>query len=203
MKSWSMFQNIYKLPLTTYIDIITTNDLKLLVISGNPTNEEIEAHWSKLQDEYIEAIGGDEIKSKLEDTCDKMIMQSRVVRARALITIIASIPSEALFKMLYEFDYPLPYYEYSEDNLEKVLKIFIAHYKLSFVNLQSIFSKQENVSNEDLELDYKYFMTTIVDMNNTMKINLNINELSLGEYCINVARYREYCIKLQTAHGNS
>ena len=194
-KPLNMYQNIHKLPLSIFIDILTSKNYNLLIIEGAATIEQLEAQWQLLFNEYTELIGGTEIINKIETVKDIALLESKLKRAMALLEIIQIKQSEALYEMLYEFDYPLPIKkDYSIENLNNVLKIFIAHYKRDYLELQtSAMTIENNQSSEVQKIDYNYFLKTIISMSTGFKMDININNLSVGAYCAYVNQYKQYC----------
>lgn len=193
--SLNTYQSIHKLPLTIFIDILSTQNYELLIINGNCSPDELKPIWEQLYNDYAVAIGGKEFEDKLFSVKDTVIFQSRIQRARNILEVIKVKPNEQLFKLLYDFDYPLPILEYSTDSLNKVLKTFIAHYKRDLIELQQMATTLENTGN-DVAMDYNYFVNIIVDMSTAFKMSININELSVGQYCIFVQKYKAYCDSL-------
>ena len=190
VKQLSTFQNIHKLPLTVFIDVLVTKNLQLLIIDGNATNEDLTPIWETLYAEYMDSIAGAEMRGRLESVKDSAIIQSRINRARITLELIEKISDKRLIELLYDYDYPLP--PLTADNVELVINTFLAYYKSDFIDLQ-ILAKQDESEGDEITIDYNYFMSTIVDMNIGMKTNININELSVGAYCAYVNKYREYC----------
>ena len=190
VKQLSTYQNIHKLPLTVFIDVLVTKNLQLLIIDGNATNEDLTPIWETLYAEYMDSIAGAEMRGRLESVKDSAIIQSRINRARITLELIEKISDKRLIELLYDYDYPLP--PLTADNVELVINTFLAYYKSDFIDLQ-ILAKQDESEGDEITIDYNYFMSTIVDMNIGMKTNININELSVGAYCAYVNKYREYC----------
>lgn len=192
--SLSMYQNIHKLPLTVFIDILTTKDYSLLITQGNATNEQLAAQWELLYTEYIEAISGSEMKGKMEAVKDTVTLQSKLGSAEKIITVLSTLTDpahiEKIIDLLYLFNYPLP--AFNGENHESVINAFIAYYKSDYIDLQ-VMASTESESTEEIIIDYGYFMSTIVDMNIGMKSNININDLSVGAYCAYINKYRQYC----------
>lgn len=190
--SLNIYQSIHKIPLTIFIDILSTQNYELLIINGNATKEELKPIWEQLYNDYAVAIGGKEFEDKLVSVKDTVIFQSRIQRARNILEVIRIKPSEELFKLLYDFDYPLPELKYSHESLDRVLKIFIAHYKRDLIELQQMATTIENQGGA-VEMDYSYFTNIIVDMSTAFKMSININEISVGQYCIFVQKYKAHC----------
>lgn len=189
----NIYRSIHKLPLVAFIDILTTKNYNLLIIEGECSNDELISVWGDIFNEYTEAIGGKELEGKLNSVKDTIIMQSRVQRARTLLEVIRIRPCEELYNQLFDFDYPIPKAkEYSIESLDKALKVFLAHYKRELIDLQEMAVQVESQGEESV-LDYNYFMNIIVDMSTAFKMSININDISVGQYCIFVLKYKQHC----------
>lgn len=196
--SLNMYQNIHKLPLTVFIDVLVSKDLTLLITQGIATEEQLLAQWELLYSEYIDAISGPEMIGKMETLKDSALVQSKISRGKLILDIISTLPDDRLIELLYSFNYPLP--QFNGSNHELVINTFIAYYKNDFMNLQIMADQPD--SKEVVTIDYNYFMSTIVDMNVGMKSNININELSVGAYCAYVNKYRQYCKTMSKNNKN-
>lgn len=185
-----MYRSIHSLPLTTFIDVLIDNDFER--VGG-------EVEWERLYTEYTELIGGKELQGKLRSVKETIITQSRIQRAKGLLDVLAIRPCKELYEQLYQFDYPLP--TLSESNIDKVLKIFVAHYKRELIDLQE---QAMLLDKSDVQgvLDYQYFVTIIVDMSTAFKMSINIIEISVGQYCIFVQRYKQHCEQILKQQNN-
>ena len=177
----NMYHNIHKLPLLTFIDTLIDNDYSR--VGG-------EVEWERLYNEYTELIGGKELQGKLRSVKETIITQSRIQRAKGLLEVLALRPCKELYEQLYTFDYLLP--ALTESNIDKVLKVFIAHYKRECIELQEQAMLLDKAEVQGV-LDYQYFVTIIVDMSTAFKMSINISEISVGQYCIFVQRYKQHC----------
>ena len=175
------YQNIHKLPLLTFIDTL---------LDGNYERVGGAIEWERLYTEYTELIGGKELQGKLRTVKETIITQSRMQRAKSILEVLAIRPCKELYEQLYTFDYLLP--ELTESNIDKVLKVFVAHYKRELIDLQEQAISLEKTTDNGV-LDYQYFITIIVDMSTAFKMSINISEISVGQYCIFVQRYKQHC----------
>lgn len=175
------YQNIHKLPLLTFIDTLLDSNYER--VGGA-------IEWERLYTEYTELIGGKELQGKLRTVKETIITQSRMQRAKAILEVLAIRPCKELYEQLYTFDYLLP--ELTESNIDKVLKVFVANYKRELIDLQEQAISLEKTADNGV-LDYQYFITIIVDMSTAFKMSINISEISVGQYCIFVQRYKQHC----------
>lgn len=58
----SFYQSIDELPLNRFVDCLVDDNLKALVITGDPTNEQLYEAWGNISADYAERIGNHEFK---------------------------------------------------------------------------------------------------------------------------------------------
>src|ERR1044072_6283374 len=56
------YHRITELPLSRFVDCLVDDTIYALVLSGKPTDEELNAAWVSIQGEYAEAIGNHEYR---------------------------------------------------------------------------------------------------------------------------------------------
>ena len=186
----NIYPNIHKLPLLTFIDTLLDSNYER--VGG-------QLEWERLYTEYTELIGGSELQGKLRTVKETIITQSRMQRAKGILELLTIRPCKELYEQLYTFDYLLP--ELTEKNVDKVLKIFVAHYKRELIDLHEQAIAIEKTT-DNAVLDYQYFVTIIVDMSTAFKMSINISEISVGQYCIFVQRYKQHCEQILKQQKN-
>ena len=192
-----LLHRINDVPLSVFIDCICDNDYKGLIISGNPTNEEIATAFEAIYEQYIEAVGGKDLLRHIRQIKEIAISQNRVVSAECIIETFKLYPTEGLYEQLYKFGYNLPKKPYNYSNVNEVLRIFVANYKYDFRKLEKLILEFESVNKSDGEKSSgytrEYFIGSLVDMSEAFKFNISEKDLSLLQYCIYINRYKAYC----------
>lgn len=180
---------MYMLPLSVFIDIQMSSNFKAL--AKYMKSSDYESLWEELYQEFITIItGGNNGENEIDN---QIVEYGRISIARGLIRVILVRHTEKLFNMLYEFDYPLPILDYNDENVAKVLQLFTSYYKRDFVMYQASLPKEKE-QNVEIELDYQYYMDTIVEINGGLKTNLSIETLTVGAYASYVAKFKKFIL---------
>jgi hypothetical protein len=64
-QSCLIYSDISKLPLSRFIDCSVDGDISALIIEGEPSQDELQAAWAQILEQYSEAVGDNEQKAML------------------------------------------------------------------------------------------------------------------------------------------
>jgi len=190
-----LHNTIHKLPLTIFIDIMVSKDLSLLVIEGEPTQEELTTTWQNIISEYSQAISSKEVSIKMDSLTELMQLETIIRIGDTLVRILEMNPKKETFELLYEFGYNLPQKEYSEDNLKVILPIFLGHFRLD-KHKYSILSehKEKQAKNQEKkqDFDYEYFNDMISEIGINLNTHLDIDKIMTGVFCSYMNKLQKY-----------
>lgn len=196
-----LHDNINKLPFTLFLDIVDTKDLKLLIIEGNPTQEQLDKAWETINNAYVNIVNGAKESVEMVEAKELTIEGSKINRAQLLIDVITKIgPREALIEELYSFGYDLP--ENTDKNLQQIVQAFIANHKRDYVSLQEL----KNQTPEETEtpiIDASYYLETVAIMMAGLKCSIDVNTLTLGLYASLLKQYKQFCKTLLNVQANA
>ncbi len=193
-----LYRNIDELPFNIFLDCQCDKQLQGLIISGDPSEAELIALWEELAREFVSRFDEKAATGKLMKTIDAAIYQCKIVSAENLIAIAAILPSQDVFNCLYDYGYPLPKMDYSEESMAKLLRIFVGHYKLD----RTSYSLLENEDVEKTEVgrsaDRKQFIDLLTEMAIGFKTPVSTpNQIMTGQFCSMVNQYRTYIDNLK------
>lgn len=184
-----LYHRISDLMLDKYITAKCDNDLSVLIISGNPSESELQQCWESIEEQYSEAIGGSQGKARLNEVKDYLELQIRIDRGLSLIrTISGGFVGDSLLQDLISFGYPLP--RYNGDNMDTILKSFEGYLKRQMIDLRQM-HKQLTDGKGKTELkrsDYYDMITAIAEY---MGVVLKESDTSTALYCAMVVRYNK------------
>lgn len=153
VNSW--YKNCSELPLYNFIKATITNDVTWLKISGNPSDEDLHEAWSTIQGDFE-----DMQKDSQSDYLLNLISQITYTdeRLRIIYNVVSILEikrSEALISILQnELGFN---YEYSEESLQRDLKLTLSEIKMDQVNLELSRKEYEDYKAKGkpvTELDY-------------------------------------------------
>jgi len=190
-----LYTTIHKLPLQIFIDIIVDEDLKLLIIEGEASEEVLNETWQNILNEYTQAISNKEVINKIDETKNLLKKETTIKIIDSMLRMIELKPCEELFNLLYLFNYPIPKLEYSEENLRAILPTFLAHYKKERFDYQLLIKSIEEKSkgkNKDVKLGYDYFNNMIAEIGIAFSTTLDIRTITTGIFCTYVNKLHKH-----------
>jgi hypothetical protein len=191
-----LYQNIYELPLRVFIACLIDKKYELLVIEGEYNEEQAMKAWTNLISEYSNAINPTESKLKIETILNAVNIEGRlgvIENTIELLTSCGDVVKESVYPMLFKFGYPLPRLPYSLENLAKVLKIFIGHYKLESHKYSILKNQTTDESENKDEYSWDSFQSILTTISLTMKMPpIDIQQITTGQFCTYVSQFNNY-----------
>lgn len=190
-----LYLSINKLPLSIFIDCLVDKDYSGLIIEGTPTNEEIEKAWSVIMEEYGNAVSPNEVESKLRDLKTLARKEYQIKRIELVLELLQEVPCEKLYNMMYTFGYTLPKLKYSQDNVDKVVTLFIAYLKKDITDYQILAKKLETKQDDTDKPKYtrQYFDDVLSSISIALKMpTISVNNITLGAFCAYLNRYNAF-----------
>lgn len=195
-KTLKLYQNIYELPLRVFISCLIDKKYELLVIEGGYNEEQAMKAWTNLISEYSNAINPTESKIKIETILNAVNIEGRlgvIENTIELLTSCGDVVKESVYPMLFKFGYPLPRLPYSLENLTKVLKIFIGHYKLESHKYSILKNQTTDESENKEEYSWDSFQSILTTISLTMKMPpIDIQQITTGQFCTYVSQFNNY-----------
>jgi hypothetical protein len=187
-KSSTLLHHIKDLPMALFIDVATTDNFALL---GTGTAEQLQDAWDNIMQEYDSAIGSKDAHYRLEQVKELFILQSKIARGNAIITILKNSPSIEIYNELFQFEYDIPEMEYCEKSIQRMVVLFKAHQKLDISNYTLIINEFEsqNKDNESQKITRDSFINMIGAFTTHYKMAFNIKTESVEMYCTYVRMY--------------
>lgn len=179
-----------------FISCLVDKKYQLLVIEGDYDEEKALTAWVSLISEYSEAINPTESKLKIESVLNAVNIEGRlgvIENTIELLTSCGDVVKESVYPMLFKFGYPLPRLPYSLENLAKVLKIFIGHYKLESHKYSILKNQTTDESEGKEEYSWDSFQSILTTISLTMKMPpIDIQQITTGQFCTYVSQFNNY-----------
>ena len=197
--SWSTYHHIKDIRLATFIDIHCNNNLGLLVLGGNPSEAELLAHWDLLFRQYINAIGGVQFASRMEDVKEYDRLRDKVLRANYCLSIMANNNAlKAVYSVLNTFGYPIG--KVTETNAKDMLLRFEAYLKADIVRLNKLASKFDTESKVSKEITEEDYFNAILDIQEALSIKISPNDDSVLIYALALKKLNAHIERLIKQH---
>jgi hypothetical protein len=176
--------------LSDFIIAHCDGDLSVLVVSGNPSDEELQSIWSGLYQQYIKAIGGSSLNARSKDVIEYLRLQGR---ARVAEMIFQWAPIEKAKGMVVEWLNLSPYnlINATVENIDTVLEQLEGLVKFEFLKLESVSKKLEKVNIEDVKPSEDNYYDTIAGIAEILGPTINVNDTNVAQYCSYVKQYQK------------
>lgn len=181
------YRHIRELPLNIFIDILCDGKFELL---GEAPLEVLVEVFEEILDQYNNAIGCDDVKAKISKTIKIFLLESKISRANSFINILKVFPNEDVFNQLFKFNYQLPAFKYSIENVANLVAVFEGYVKRDAFELQGLIDNfnKLNPTNDEKHSREK-FIDMIVSLCDHFKMSIDEQTITTEKYCGFVKRY--------------
>jgi hypothetical protein len=203
-QSASYYQTIYKIPLYKFEEVLLTENLSALTISGFPTQQELYEAWQEIMCEYSEAMGNGEyrVTQRLMQEINDLEIKFQLINLgcqslkNAYSKIMVDIINQHL-RTKYDFKWGNPKYIADIESCIRRAKGFNVTKELKQEQLKAIEAKMN--AGESKQIDKNYFtqMLIILGRYNHYKIN---KDIFVNEYCTYVNDYASYVDAMDKAN---
>jgi hypothetical protein len=203
-QSASYYQTIFELPLFKFEEVLLTENLNALTITGFPSQQELYEAWKEIMCEYSEAMGNGEyrvIERLMVEINDLSIKHTLInTGAESLKNEYSQIIAYWInfhLRTKYEFKWGNPKYIEDIESCIRRAKGFKVTKELKQEQLKAIEAKMN--AGESKQIDKNYFtqMLIILGRYNHYKIN---KDIFVNEYCTYVNDYASYVDAMDKAN---
>lgn len=186
------------IPFNIFIEILVNNDLSKLIIEGQYNVDELQYIWERIYNQFIENVGSDDVKLRLEQVKDIVELETRIKLAEWVINALNISYNDDIAELLNNFGYSLNI-KPNENNIQRVIKIFMGFVNADILALKNkIAELPPDNKGDDEKPSRQYFEKMIVAIELAFKISINIDNISTGKYCEYVNSYNVWIKKVLT-----
>lgn len=179
--SGEIYDTCNTLPLSIFIQVSKTQNLKLLIKSGKATNKALGEAWDKIIDEYC--LISNDTKSKALLSCYKEIatLTNDLIIIQTIVNYLYLHRSEAVIeKLRTKFGFR---YSYSAETLQKDLKLTVSESKAKLVRIEQRKKGLETMQKESKgELSDADFEENLTVLSKYQGYRLISKEITVTEY---------------------
>jgi len=201
--SVKLYQQITKLPLSNFIDCLVDNDLSALIISGVPSERELQEAWTEIYEQYVEAIGDNESRMHLQLLKEITILDNKLKIIQLLVYILSTPyrdeSSKELIALLNRLCVTNLKFDSDAElqravNRSKSIKIKM---DLKIAQLDDM---QKKMSDKSQKPSREHFYSILITLSDHAKFDISDN-ISVFEFCQRMSRFNIYYEKLNLSHG--
>lgn len=201
--SLSLYRTISELPLRVFITCIVDKNLSALIISGNPTVNELEEAWEDIRQQYADAIGDHEHR-----LCTSLYKELAIMNCNfRMIILLVDLLGHAFMKELadelndilntsFAFD-PSDPIQYKKE-LQRCLnrsKSILLDIELKEKQYKSIAGKQPGEATT--KPTKEYFISILITLSDHAKHDIP-DTISVFEFCERLKRFNHYVEHLES-----
>lgn len=192
----SLYSSIHSLPLHRFIDCIVDGNLHSLIITGKPTELDLQDTWNNILSEYTEAIGNNEYRlyiSLYKEVSQLKITYSQILNAVNVLRVVHSkFLCDELNRLLSQqlkFDWN-DQQAYQEElakclRRSKSIKISI---DLKIIQFEGI---QKKHTGDQEKYTREYFDSVLINLSDHAKYEIN-ESITVGKYCQRIKRFTKH-----------
>lgn len=189
------YQSINSLPLNRFIDIIVDENILALVISGRPTDEQLNKAWEDISLQYADAIKDNEYKlvTSLQKEINTLtitynLIQEAIKTLKDFYTKQFAVELNALLKSSFKFDIRFP------DDYDNDLKRAKGRSKGILLQLQIKQSAYDAIAtkrNSGGKATREYFSGILITLSDYVKYRIG-EDITVFEFCDRIRRVNQY-----------
>jgi hypothetical protein len=198
MPSAKWYRHITELPLNKFIDCKVDDNLFALVISGQPTTQELKAAWATIQQEEADQIGDHEHQMYVSLYRDVKVLEATLFQIHWLVAQMKEVYysefGTRLNKLLltnFKFDHTRPIQYFKElsrcINRSKGIKIDL---DLKAQQVEAI-QKQHEEKGNSKKPTREYYQAILITLSDHVKYPVS-DSITVYEFCDRMRRYSAY-----------
>lgn len=194
-QSGECYRSIGKLTLSRFIDTIVDNNLHALVITGNPTEDQLHAAWHDINSQYADAIGDAEYKLYLSLYKEITVHTLTLQAINACIETLKMFPHVELFDQLNELlktDFKFDFKDQEKYSL--TLKICASRSKGILMQLDLKKAQFDGIIkkfSESKAPNREYFQSVLITLSDHAKYPI-LDSITVFEFCERIHRLNRY-----------
>lgn len=194
-QSGECYRSIGKLPLFKFIDCVVDNNLRALITTGEPTQEELQAALLEINSQYAEAIGDAEYKLYLSCFKELTILTLKLQAIGAMIETLKMFPHAELFDMLnsmlqtdfkFDFNNPDEYFHLLKRCFQRA-----SQYRIQLGMKQLVFEGIKQKFSESKAPNREYFQSVLITLSDHAKYPI-LDSITVFEFCERIHRLNRY-----------
>ncbi len=195
-----IYRDIYRLPLSRFIDVVVDGDLTALVISGEPSEADLLAALENITVEYNDAMSADNPKELRKVGLMKgvTIIEARAAALEEMLKLLALYRVDQFIKEInrvlqcsLKFSAEDPA-EYDRDlkRAQTRLKGLRLRAKIDTDKLEAFATEAEK--GNPMKADRQFFERVLINLSDHAKIELSADRITVFQFTERVRRYNKY-----------
>lgn len=175
-----------KLMMDKFIDCLVSENYNSLIISGNPSKEQLDAAWNNIISEYAELIGSEHYETIIRLTKEINAAVFKFNRVSLYVFILGIMHSESIANHLRKMGYPGNYNPSNQEMYKRDLETSLNKAKTLLAQAQQkqIQLNKLESSIEKGKIDRRHFDEVIIALSDHKKYQVKEDQITVQKYCI-------------------
>lgn len=202
-QSNTFYSSAYTCPLTVFIDLVCDDNIQALVISGTPTNEELEEARISIINKYYEISNNEESSSIYNETRNYYKLRNQITGFEVCLKLVCLERYENCISFLCDNGLKCKAPE-DEKQKEKLIKKIDMLLKSKLIKLKESSNKINKKGTKTEKPTREYFNKLIVTISasESIKMPLDKNKLTVAEFAGYINLFTTYQNQLKSLyHG--
>jgi len=209
LQSATWHTSIETLPLRTFIDILIDKKLELLVITGQPTPEDLATAWQEIREDFADSMGGYEQTIYLQKLKEMSVLELKLTRINVLLDLLKELyyepfaihlNAELSTSLTLDPDKPKEYRRNLTilENRSRAYKIDINLLRIELETFQANVNEDHGPA-EDFSRGY--FQKILITLSDHAKFPIT-DLVTVFEFTERMKRWNSYCEQTQKSISN-
>jgi hypothetical protein len=193
--AYSLHRSIRTLPYDCFVQIITGEELKPLIISGTPPVDELVSAWDNISDEYSNAIKSGKSKNVFAAYKKYIRIDSKMKMVDAALMYLTELYDEEIATILHQNGYRLITPEPDREKYLKQIRFVRSQAGSLVVMLNQAVAAYKLLAPDNehkVERDYQSFIDELAILSKHQGYALRAKEITVLEYCAVINAYMLY-----------
>lgn len=180
-----IINNCRTLTMDKFIDCLVNGNMKCLVVSGEPTDEEIQSAWEQIWDEYCILLNQPNYKIILKTLQNIVLYESKLIAIDYCMIVLSRQHSEPCIEILKKFGFNYSFDFNDKEQFEKDLKNVKSISKVTLIKLKGERKNYEIQikKSESKAIKESDFDKTFISLSKFMGYKVNATDTTVSEYC--------------------
>lgn len=200
------YQSINTLPLNRFIDVLVDKNYSALIISGYPSQLELQLSWSEIQSEFNDLIGDNESRLYLSLYRDIATLDLTLQQINILVECLRQVYYEPFLQKLngllftsFKLDPDQPeQYQKTLDGCINRSKAYKIDRDLKAIQFKAI--EEKHASHDGKDYTRQYFLSVLITLSNHAKYQISADAITVFEYGTRLIQFNKYCEEVNKTH---
>lgn len=195
------YRSIEELPLSVFIEVISKDDINLIVYQGNVDPEVIRSTWDTILEQYLDATFSDEDRHLITLIASANLLDFNITKAKAIIKYLFYRFDRDMINILIKMgatDGPYPY-QGTDAAKEAFMKRVTAKVKKWQHTLKEVVAEIERIQppRDEKKVSVSYFEDMLTKLSLHFHYHIDEKTITVSRYLSMYKEFKQHLLSLQ------